>query len=218
MVDDFGSQYDNTTEGREDVFMIVENGQYRIRFISGVKQIARVWIPIVYKNSDDMYETWKAFSVVPGEESIFSAWSVGYKRLQMAEGVDRKSIYSPFDARIVFAYLIFDRSLKELVLQVGEFKPSVRKRLDQLQEMTDPDDQIKLLHGPWWFYDVIVSREINESTRRPQYSVEPYKNKFAGVVPKSYLKKMGNIDPVKKGIITSQEMDCLLYTSDAADE
>jgi hypothetical protein len=197
---EFGNQYDNT-EGNTNLFTVKEFGANIIRFVLGKKEVNKVWLPVVYNNQDDLAkERWKVFTVKG--DSIFRRFQAAHE-LQLANsGV--KNPRTTFKAQQMFAYLVLVRADEELQLRVGEFKWSVMNQLEKLGSNLDPNDSSKYVHGPFWFWDANVIKSKDAKTGFPNYSVEPYANKFSCRTPKKV--KLDTINYVEKGIFTQAEL------------
>lgn len=212
MSSDFGEGYYDGPGGQtqEDVFAIDSPGKYVIRFVHGIKTLNRVWVPVIYSDREtgDEFESWKVITVSNEGDSIFNMLSTKDKEIQKSHGVDKKNVESKFDPQLMFGFLIFNRAEESPILRIGEFKYTVRKRLQELQKEDDPADPSKMAHGLWWFYDCIVSRHVESGWTK--YKVDAYKNKFEGKVPVSYRKGIpSNFDPIKKNIFTESEMQAI---------
>lgn len=138
-------------------------------------------------------------------------------------------VVSEFSVNASYAFPVIDRRDSEPVVKVMEVSWNTFKLLKELQDMTDPEDPTKLLHGLLWFHDIIITqKKKSDDSRIPEkFNVKyvisssknnPFQGKFDVGLSKDDEKKAEIFKHSRKlGIFTEEDFAAIEMFSDEAE-
>jgi len=176
-------------------------GEYRHRCLYGPKRRETVVYPTWRKNleTNEMMPSWNTVILPPstsGFRSLFDSFSAIDKTIQSKKGLDRSSISSPFNRTKRFIYIVLSRDIEvESGIWIGpwEYTTTVSKEIMKIQEEISTKDKTKLRFGPYWTYDIVINKYLDDElyrrtkskqrSTRYSVSVDPESMNLAGKVP-----------------------------------
>lgn len=203
------------------------NEPHQLRFIEYIGKVRATWYPTLGQNEDGSPKTsWRRIlrprlEIRTVLDRLEEAELRAFKRFN--PNADTKSFNSQFAMQQKFMFIGFDRSEKKPVVKRLEAPYAVYNYLYTIGNEVSPEDRMKLLSGPYWFYDVIVTA-VEKDVKRGvpayfarSYSCKTYGNKWEGKVPISALddgteafKKATDYDYLlEKGVYTAEEIDAI---------
>lgn len=199
----------------------------KLRILRGPAKMDRVFLPTIRMNQEGIHvEGWESFTVADRWANYFTAIALADKQVQRekleAAGVaikDPKKIKSIFDPTTTYVILAISRDWNPLertsepVIEAVEVPYFAAEKILKLRD-PDIDDPTKMLQGPHIFYDVVIgayedpkmaNSNVPDYMKR-RYSVDAYKNKWAGECPIEWRDGLpADFDLVAKGVLTEDE-------------
>jgi len=212
-----------------------DEGEFHHRCLSGPKRRESVVYPTWRRSieTDGLVPSYNSI-VLPsdrtGERTIFDSFSAIDKNLQLKKGKDRRDIRTPFARNKKFLYIVLSRDIEVegSTAWIGpwEYPTSVSKKITELQEELSTRKKENLMYGPYWSWDAVIKRYIDEemykkTKSRPRsirYSVNvnPECNPLAGKVPAGilesrdfYASNIDMIDEFYRIAFTPEELDVI---------
>jgi len=174
---------------------------YRHRCLMGPKRRETVVYPTWRKSleTDEMYPSYNTVILPPstsGFRSIFDSFSAIEKTIQTRHGIDRSAIDSAFNRTKRFIYVVLSRDVEvESGIWIGpwEYTATASKEVLQLQSEISTKNRDYLRYGPYWAYDIVIKKYVDEELMRKTksrmrstrytVSVDPENMPLAGQVP-----------------------------------
>lgn len=235
LIDKMGGQdeqYENEEQGFNftDIGRFADTGTYTHRVIAGPKRIEYVWYPCVREDNDTgkPYPSSNRLSLLPrakmddGQKFITDKLATVDRKVQEEHNVPKERIRSTFDRTTRYLYIVIsrDRSKQDDIWIGGwEYPASISKELRDLQKEESTSNTGKLNLGPYWTYDVNITKKEVDGLYGIDYSIRAEQStvKYAGQIPngivtggKDDLRKHKDLlQKVQNDVFTPEELETI---------
>lgn len=223
------NQYEQEEKGFDftDLGTFSENRTYTHRVIAGPKRVEFVWYPCIREDVDtgEPRPSFNRLALKPrskmegNQRLITDRLAAVDKKIQESQGVDKDHIESTFDrtARYIYIVISRDKSKGDDIWVGGwEYPSSVSKQLRELQAEESTSNKGMLNVGPYYTYDVNITRKKVSGKYGVKYSlnVEQSTVKYAGQIPTEVVNGSPEdieankelLEKVQKDVFTPEEL------------
>jgi len=197
------------------------------RIIAGPVLLRQVFVPVLYEDQQTgkVSPSYRVFKVGP-KNDFFADIAQKDRELQISMGgddIDPAKVRSQFDFSRTWVYWAIPRTWPDkpanwenqiIRLEVGK---EVYGKLKSVQHEPMPDNPKKLMYGPLWSFDVVISCEersekkvgSNQQFNR-KYEVKAVPGKFTGKFDLGAIDSVPDwIHLVNDGVFTSEEKELI---------